>query len=69
MNLGLALDRIERERWVPEPTYIKWNSKMEQHTRDRIERVIEGLRDYRLHVLHMKPRLKGKKFKSLKLFG
>lgn len=69
LNLGLVLDRIEGQRTVPEPTWVSFNPEIKQSTRDRLERVRLGLMDYRLHVLHSKPRLKGKKFKSLKLFG
>jgi hypothetical protein len=71
MNLGVMVDRVlekEKREDGREKESVWFNSEIKQGTRDRLKRVAEGLRDYRLHVLHQKPNIRWKRFKSLKLF-
>ena len=69
INLGVALDLVEDRLHQPEPTYVSYNPELKKETKDRLEKVRLGLRDYRLHVLKQRPNIKWKRFKSLKLFG
>ena len=68
MKIEERLNELEAERHELEPTWVSFNPEIKQSTRDRLERVRLGLMDYRLHVLHSRPRLKSKRIKSLKLF-